>query len=100
LAKGRDRQQQGEEHEHGSPNEAAASLLESFHRVSSRRLLDKVIISSREPGYEQKGADLTRPASRHREAPFHKARQAAPTWAQLRWYMKGLAKIRGFRCSP
>jgi hypothetical protein len=31
---------------------------------------------------EQKGADLTRPHERHREAPWREARKAAPGWAR------------------
>jgi len=48
----------------------------------------------------RRGANSTRPASRHCEAPVKRARQAAPDGRVLGRSFDGLAKIRSFRGSP
>jgi len=52
------------------------------------------------PDTNKKGADLTRPALRHREAPFQKARQAAPDLGATSLVSEKAGKIRGFQGSP
>jgi hypothetical protein len=51
-------------------------------------------LQPREISNEEKGADSTRPASRHREAPVKEARQAAPTWARSVGSLTGLENSR------
>jgi hypothetical protein len=47
-----------------------------------------------------KGANLTRPDSRHREAPSNKAHQAAPIGRSFGGMLEAAKKIRGLKSQP
>src|SRR6266849_3769059 len=78
----------------GLVNPCAVDCLSHFSRYSANVGIAKSFHRATANHGNKRGANLTRPASRHREAPFREARQAAPDGARARWFSEGLENSR------